>query len=31
MEGNYANGFRYVNMDRFKIENVSKTFLQLCR
>lgn len=30
MEGNYVNGFRYENMDRFKIENVSKAFLDLC-
>lgn len=31
LEGNYANAFKYPSMDRFKIENVTKAFLDLCR
>jgi hypothetical protein len=31
LSGNYTNGFRYPSMDRFKIENVTHSFLQLCR
>ena len=31
LTGSYANGFRYSSMDRFRIENVTKKFLALCR
>jgi len=31
LEGNYTNGFQYENMDKFRIENVTKSFLQLCK
>ncbi len=31
LAGNYTNGFKYPSMDRFKIENVTKAFLELCR
>jgi hypothetical protein len=31
LQGDYTNGFQYENMDKFRIENVTKAFLQLCR
>lgn len=31
LAANYTNGFSYPNMDRFRIENVTKQFLALCR
>lgn len=31
LNGNYANGFTYPSMDRFKIENVAAAFIKLCR
>ncbi|MBL0356328.1 MAG: hypothetical protein IPP72_05315 [Chitinophagaceae bacterium] len=31
LDGNYSNGFRYENVDKFRIENVSKAFLSLCK